>query len=107
MSMLDRRRQSTSVCVAWLIVLPAALSFAGFSGESISPSQAAAHVGETKTVCGRVASTKFAESSNRSPTFLNLDQPYPKQIFTAVIWGADRPKFNRAPEAAFQGKQIC
>ena len=49
-----------------------------------------------------VASSKFAQDSNRSPTFLNLDRPYPNQVFTAVIWGADRGKFKESPEVAFQ-----
>jgi DNA/RNA endonuclease YhcR with UshA esterase domain len=73
----------------------------------ISAGEAAAYIGQTKTVCGVVASSKFAQESNRSPTFLNLDRAYPNQVFTAVIWGADRGKFKESPEAAFQGKRIC
>ena len=57
---------------------------------SLTPAEAKAHVGEMATVCGRVASARFAESSNRQPTFLNLDTPFPKHIFTVVIFGADR-----------------
>jgi hypothetical protein len=56
--------------------------------KSISASEAASYVGQKKTVCGAVVSSKFAKDSNRSPTFLNLDRPYPNQVFTAVIWGA-------------------
>jgi len=51
-------------------------------------------------------SIKYAQSSPRSPTFLNLDQPYPNQVFTAVIWGDARPKFKTAPEL-LQGHAIC
>ncbi len=36
----------------------------------------------------------------------NLDQPYPDQIFTALIWGSDRPKFG-APEDTYRGKSVC
>ena len=75
--------------------------------KSISASEAASYVGQKKTVCGAVVSSKFAKDSNRSPTFLNLDRPYPNQVFTAVIWGSDRSKFKEAPEVAFQGKRIC
>ena len=75
--------------------------------DSISASEAAHYVGQTKTVCGVVASSKFAQTSNGSPTFLNLDRAYPNQVFTAVIWGADRGKFKESPEVAFQGKRIC
>jgi DNA/RNA endonuclease YhcR with UshA esterase domain len=91
----------------WLVVSSATASFAGEAPQSISAGQAAAYLGQVKTVCGQVASSKFAESSNRSPTFLNLDRPYPNQLFTAVIWGADRSKFKNAPEDAFKGKRIC
>jgi DNA/RNA endonuclease YhcR with UshA esterase domain len=47
-----------------------------------------------------------AESSRGSPTFLNLDQPYPNQVFTLVIWGSERSKFSE-PETAYRGKRIC
>jgi antitoxin HicB len=45
-----------------------------------------------------VASTIFAAHSKGQPTFLNLDQPYPTHIFTALIWGSDRPKFGQPEE---------
>jgi hypothetical protein len=28
------------------------------------------------------------------PTFLNLNRPYPNQIFKILVWGEDRPKFE-------------
>jgi hypothetical protein len=40
------------------------------------------------------------------PRFLNLDQPYPRQVFTVLIWGSDRGKFG-SPEAQFMGKRLC
>jgi hypothetical protein len=76
------------------------------NAQSLSAQDAARHVGENATVCGVVASANYAARSRGQPTFLNLDKPYPSQIFTAVIWGEDRAKFG-APEASFQGKQIC
>lgn len=71
-----------------------------------SATQASAHVGEVATVCGTVASTKFLRNSNAQPTFLNLDYAYPNHIFTIVIWGEDRIKFNH-PETTLYGKNIC
>lgn len=71
----------------------------------IAPADAIRHVGEAATVCGRVASAKHL-TSGRQPTFLNLDQPYPNQVFTALIWGTVRPRFEQPPEA-LQGKAIC
>ena len=73
---------------------------------SLSPEDAAGHVGETATVCGMVASAKFAAGSRSQPTFLDLGKPYPSAVFTAVIFGDDRPKFG-TPENSLRGKRIC
>ena len=74
--------------------------------KTLTASEAKDHIGEQATVCGKVVSTRFAESSRGSPTFLNLDQPDPNQVFTLVIWGSDRSKFGD-PETAYRGKRIC
>jgi hypothetical protein len=58
------------------------------------------------TVCGKVASTHYAKSSKGEPTFLNLDEPYPREIFTILIWGSDRGKFG-TPESEYKGLQVC
>jgi hypothetical protein len=67
---------------------------------------AARHVGETATVCGVVASAKFDAQLQSQPTFLDFTKPYPDQVFTAVIFGADRAKFG-TPETSLSGKQVC
>src|ERR1700746_3846046 len=64
------------------------------------------HVGETRTVCGKVASTHFASKSKGEPTFLNLDEPYPKEVFTILIWGSDRARFG-APETKYKDARVC
>jgi DNA/RNA endonuclease YhcR with UshA esterase domain len=74
--------------------------------DSIAPADAINHVGERAIVCGQVASAKYAEQSNGSPTFLNLDRPYPQHVFTAVIWGTSRSRFPSPPEA-LSGSRIC
>ncbi len=73
----------------------------------IKPEEAQQHTGENQIVCGTVISTHYAMSSKGQPTFLNLDKPYPNQIFTIVIWGDNRAKFKKAPEQYFDGKSIC
>ncbi|MCX5796668.1 MAG: DNA-binding protein [Elusimicrobia bacterium] len=73
---------------------------------NISPAQAKDYVGKKVTVCGTVASASFQEKGKKAPTFLNLDVAYPKQIFTVVIWGADRKKFGK-PEADYLKKKVC
>jgi hypothetical protein len=74
--------------------------------QTISASEAAKHLGEKATVCGVVASASYASRSKGQPTFLNLDKPYPNAIFTALIWGDDRPKFDQ-PEVKLRDKRIC
>ena len=63
----------------------------------ITAAEAKDHVGETRTVRGRVVSAHYASGSKGQPTFLNPDEPYPKEVFTILIWGNDRAKFG-APE---------
>ena len=72
----------------------------------ITATEAKDHVGETRTVCGKVASPHFASKSKGEPTFLNLDEPYRKQDFTILIWGSDRAKFG-APETRYKDATVC
>ena len=74
--------------------------------EEISAAQAAKHIGEVQTVRGVVVSATYAARAKGQPTFLNLDKPYPDEIFTVVIWGSDRAKFSPSPEGAFKGKTV-
>jgi DNA/RNA endonuclease YhcR with UshA esterase domain len=73
----------------------------------ISPEDAYKHISETQTVCGTVASTFYSVRGKGQPTFINLDKPYPNQIFTIVIWGSDRHKFKNPPEIFFKEKRVC
>jgi hypothetical protein len=74
--------------------------------KKIAPAEAKDHIGEMATVCGTVVSSRFAASTKGQPTFLNLDQPYPNQVFTVLIWGNDRNKFGR-PEIDYQNAWVC
>jgi len=58
--------------------------------ETIAPSDAGTYIGQQATVCRTVASATFASRTRGQPTFLNLDKPYPRQVFTAVRWRSDR-----------------
>ena len=46
-----------------------------------------------------------AEQASRF-AFLNLDEPYPKEVFTILIWDCDRAKFG-APEAKYKDARGC
>lgn len=82
-------RRATLLILALVLVATSSL----LAQKTLTATEAKAHVGEQATVCGKVVSTRWAESSRGSRTFLNFDQPYPNQVFTLVIWGADRSKF--------------
>lgn len=75
--------------------------------ERIKPSDAIRNIGKAVIVCGQVASASFAAHSRGRPTFLNLDRPYPNQIFTVVIWDNKRALFSEGPDRAYRGKRIC
>jgi hypothetical protein len=91
-----------------LLVTSAALAGSALAANaaSISPEDAAKHVGEDATVCGLVASAKYVSQSKGGPTFLDFGKPYPNSIFVALILGSDRAKFG-TPEKELQGKQVC
>lgn len=74
--------------------------------KKITAAEAKDHGGEAATVCGQVASTRYAERSKGQPTFVNLDKPYPDAIFTILIWGDDRPKFG-VPESKYRDSNVC
>jgi hypothetical protein len=78
----------------------------GHTQTSISAAEAKNHIGERTTVCGEVASADYAARSRGNPTFINLDKPYPNEIFTVLIWGSDRPKFGD-PEETYRRKHVC
>jgi len=87
-----------SLTVAYLFSLLLAFSTAAQTNK-ITAAEAKDHVGEIRTVCGKVVSTHYASGSKGQPTFLNLDEPYPKEVFTILIWAtiarnSERPKRN-------------
>ena len=76
-------------------------------GPTLRPEQAAAHVGETATVCGTVAEAEYLPGIDGRPTFLNFGGRNPDQAFTAVIWGESRGRFDAPPERTYRGARIC
>jgi micrococcal nuclease len=74
--------------------------------KKLTTAEAKDHIGDRATVCGKVVSTHYAKNSKGEPTFLNLDEPYPREVFTILIWGSDREKFG-TPEDGYKGLQVC
>lgn len=97
----------TKLGFLFIVVFLLTISFSAHSQVAITPEEAQQHIGQNQTVCGTVASAHYARGSRGQPTFLNLDRPYPNQIFTVLIWGDKRSLFNEPPEKYFSGKRIC
>jgi|ERR1700722_658973 len=97
-----KRLRSLSVLACCLL----AISSVRAQTKKITAAEAKDHVGDRMTVCGKVVSTHYAKNSKGEPTFLNLDEPYPKEIFTILIWGSDRGKFG-TPESEYKGLRVC
>ena len=90
---------------ASIACLASSLAFAAGS-PTLTAAEAISHVGETRTVCGLVASADYVPTMPNKPTFINLDKAFPKQIFTIIISGENRQKFGQ-PEVTYKGKKIC
>ena len=99
--------KSSVIAIAALVACVAAhVATPSVAANMLTAAEAPEHIGENTTVCGVVVSTRYAAGTRGQPTFLNFDLPYPRQIFSVVIWGSDRPKFG-TPETKLMGKRAC
>src|ERR1035437_5018885 len=90
-------RTLTITCVLLLIaVAPAA-------AQTITAADAKNHVGEQETICGLVVSKHVASRTQGTPTFVNLDKPYPSQLFTVLVWERDKGAVGSLPDDG----QLC
>jgi hypothetical protein len=78
------------------------------TSDAIKWDQAKNYIGESKTVCGPVVSTKYASSIQGEPTYLDLGtkNPDPARL-TVIIWGDQRTAFSFKPEEFYAQKNIC
>jgi hypothetical protein len=65
--------------------------------ENIPASEANRHIGEQGKVCGTIADTHTASSAHGMPTFIDFEDPYPNQKFTAVVWQKDKSSVGSIP----------
>jgi hypothetical protein len=100
----DSRLLTLTATLAMCLLGPSVMGLC--QSKKLTTSEAKDHIGEQATVCGKVASARYAVTSRGKPTFLNLDKPYPSQVFTVLIWGENREKFGN-PEEKYTDKQVC
>ena len=89
-----------SLLPAAILLLWAPLSYC----QTLTAAQTREHEGQDATVCGIVASVRQASTSKGKPTYINLDVPWPNQIFAAVIWEEDLQKVGALPRL---GAHMC
>ena len=77
------------------------------SAQSISPDEAAKHIGDTVTVCGKIFGGKYFDGSAKKITLLNMGAAYPKSPLTIVIDEENRKNFIIVPEEMYNGKEVC
>ncbi|MEY4927854.1 MAG: hypothetical protein RI894_2290 [Bacteroidota bacterium] len=72
---------------------------------TIAPKQAKDYMGKKVAVEGLIVNTFYADFADGQPTFLNLDQPFPKNPMSIVIFETDVKKmsFN---SLAYQNKRV-
>ncbi len=64
------------------------------------------HIGDSVTVCGKVAGMRYFENSKNKPTFLNIGANHPNQSLTVVIWETTRALFTTKVDD-LMNKEIC
>jgi hypothetical protein len=72
---------------------------------AILSTRAGQAAGRQATIAIAKVEASYQPGVRGQPTFLN-DAPYPKHVFTAVIWGSARGNFEAAP-TSWQGKALC
>lgn len=70
---------------------------------TLTAAEAVQHVGENRTVCGAIVNEYTASTSHGTPTFVDIDQAYPHQIFDLVIWGDNKNDVGSFPKTG----RIC
>ena len=81
-----------------LAVVAAFFSSLVAQAQVLTTAEAKDHVGEAATVCGVIASENTATGSRGTPTFIDLDQRYPHQVFIVLIWGSDKAAVGNVPQ---------
>jgi hypothetical protein len=71
--------------------------------QTIPASEASKHVGEQATVCGVIVNRHVATQARGTPTFLDIDKPYPHQSLTVVVWERDKGAVGILPTSG----QLC
>lgn len=113
----DRLRAVLGIGVGIVLVVGFGLSrviggagagVASHCDDPIAWHDAASVVGSVAAIAGPVARASYEPDVGGGPTFLNLGNPYPDpDRFDVVVYEDRRPRFDRPPETAFTGSEVC
>ncbi|MEJ7611050.1 MAG: hypothetical protein WKF88_07715 [Ferruginibacter sp.] len=90
----------------YIVVFSLLLSVAAIA-QTYTPEEAAKHIGDSISVCGKIFGGRFFETSKSSPTLLNMGAAFPASTFTVMIPGDVRLKLGYIPEQELKDKIIC
>lgn len=79
------------------------IALAPLFAQTIPAADAKNHIGQKETVCGLVAGKYVATQSQGTPTFVDLDRPYPNESFTVLVWERDKSTVGTLPSSG----QLC
>ena len=73
----------------------------------ITPDEAAKHIGDSVTVCGKIFGGRYFDRGDNKITLLNMGAAYPQSPLTIVIEADSRKNFTNKPEEFYADKQVC
>ena len=82
-------------------------TFSASAQTKITPDEAAKHIGDSVTVCGKIYGGKYFDKSDNKITLLNMGAAYPQSPLTIVIEEAGRKNFTTKPEEFYADKEVC
>jgi hypothetical protein len=82
-------------------------SIVAISQDTINTEEAAKFLGLQRTVCGNVVSSHHDANLKGQPTFIDLDKPFPYEVFTVLIWESNEGESEKAPQEMYAGKEVC
>ncbi len=91
--------------VAAFLVIVSSMSVSAQT--KITPDEAAKHIGDSVTVCGKMFGGKYFDRSENKITLLNMGAAYPESPLTIVIEADSRKNFTNKPEEFYAEKEVC
>lgn len=92
------------IIVAAILVIS---SLSSYAQTKITPDEAAKHIGDSVTVCGKIFGGKYFDRAENKITLLNMGAAYPQSPLTIVIDEAGRKNFTTKPEEYYTDKIVC